>query len=81
MKKIFFLAVFCTVAYNLHAQRATNETPYGFRDSFRAQSQSSVVLKSPAVERHLQCRSVSLSNFKFDGGERRHCKCRRTVDN
>ena len=50
MKRVFLLTAFCIVAFNLNAQRATDEEPYGLRNDFRALVQDVVILEAPDME-------------------------------
>ena len=50
MKRIILLTVCCIATLNLHAQRTTNEQPYGLSSGFRAQSQEPVVLPIRDIE-------------------------------
>ena len=44
------LAVCCFIAWNLHAQNTTDETPYGLRDGFKALFQEPVIIPAPDME-------------------------------
>jgi len=44
MKRIILLTICCIAAWNLQAQRATDEQSYGLLSGFRPQSQEPVVL-------------------------------------
>jgi hypothetical protein len=51
MKKVLVFITVCLFAFNLHGQRATDELPYGLRESFRSQLQDVVVLQAPNLVR------------------------------
>jgi len=54
MKRIIILVVFCIAVWSLYAQRATDELPFGLKESFRSVALDTVVLPMPDLARFME---------------------------